>query len=151
MSDYCNSTSKDQQKCEYQILASVDDIFKDIKSYDDNNCYTTATKSESVGTRCKVIEDGWKTKIQNLNRYIEFYKSNFSNSLKTDLDKNPIISKYQELIAKREKLDAKLYELYSNDYETLYSIKPQLDTTVVTGIVWTVVASAMIYYIIVKI
>ena len=61
-----------------------------------------------------------------------------------------IIDQYHQLIEKRQKIDTQLYELYANDSESMYSINPTIESTVLTGIIWTILATSIIYYVILK-
>lgn len=135
--------------CETQILTNIENIFKSYYTeYNDNNkCYLDDNldnlQCDAIFTQLKTDWDKLKTDIDN-------YQKNYPKYAQ-EADNPSIISKYKELMEKRKKLDAKLYELYSNDYDSLYSVKPQMDSTIVSGIIWTVVASTMIYYIVMKI
>jgi len=61
-----------------------------------------------------------------------------------------LATNYNDILTQRKDLEQKLYELYTNDYDSLYSVKSMVDSSVITGILWTVLATTMIYYIVVK-
>jgi hypothetical protein len=155
MTDFCkdNITEANHLNCESQILTNIENIFKSYYSEYNNNhkCYQVDNLNNS---NCKQIFRKLQTDWVKIVTDIENYQKNYPTYAQemVDEENNPsIISKYKELVEKRNKLDAKLYELYSNDYDSLYSVKPQMDATIVSGIIWTVVASTMIYYIVMKI
>jgi len=80
--------------------------------------------------------------IDKLNSFIKKYESNpMVEGLATN---------YNDILTQRKDLEQKLYELYTNDYDSLYSVKSMVDSSVITGILWTVLATTMIYYIVVK-
>jgi len=85
--------------------------------------------------------------IDKFTSFIEKYKFNPEiEGMTTD----EVKVKYDNIIQTRRELEQKLYELYNNDYDSLYSVKSLVDSSVITGILWTVLATTMIYYIIVK-
>lgn len=64
----------------------------------------------------------------------------------TDLANN-----YNSMSEQRKKLNDKLYELYGNDGRTLYDLdKAALDANVYANVLWTILATSMIYFIFIK-
>ena len=50
----------------------------------------------------------------------------------------------------RSKLDEQLRELYSTENSILSDVKMELDVTVYTGILWTILATATVYYLFIE-
>jgi len=84
----------------------------------------------------------------NLDKHMISYKQ--SINFHSDVSFGQIKQEYEQIVNERQKLDEKLYELYTNDYESMYNTNSMVDTTFVTGIIWTILATSMIYYIVVK-
>jgi hypothetical protein len=57
-----------------------------------------------------------------------------------------LVSKEQEIQKMRSELDEKLRELYGTDNSILSDSKMELDTSVYTGVLWTILATATVYY-----
>jgi len=90
---------------------------------------------------------GLNIDINKLNEFIEKYKS---NPVIEGMTQEEVKTKYDNIVQTRRDLEQKLYELYNNDYDSLYSVKSMVDSSVITGVLWTVLATTMIYYIVVK-
>jgi hypothetical protein len=153
--------------CETQIYNAFTQINKDYATYQIayKKCY-----SSSIITTCSDTSDNTilinainliKNDIQNLDEYIKEYKTNFLNndtlidnktqsSSGSTIFYNDIINQYNEIIQKRQKMDTQLYELYTNNSESVYSINPPLDSTILTGIIWTILATSIIYFVVIK-
>jgi hypothetical protein len=66
---------------------------------------------------------------------------------------NPLINdiSYNNLLKLRSELDGKLKELYYTNDSILSEDKYIFDTTIYTGVLWTILASSILYYIFTKI
>jgi len=73
-----------------------------------------------------------------------------SNNIQSDPSYNALLTNYNNLANKRNDLDLKLQDLYNidNSIPNLYNL--QTDSTVYTGILWTVLATTLIYYVFIK-
>jgi len=112
------------------------------------NAYTTyQQKPQKIKNTLSETLFGLTNGIDKLNKIIETYNSNQVVEGLDTLD----TTTYNNILKDRNNLEQKLYELYTNDYDSLYSVKSMVDSSVITGILWTVLATTMIYYIVVKI
>ncbi len=152
--DYCTDVKSEANKkgCEDLIATTVKEFNDTFKQYD--TAYNTYTK-DNTGDNNKLIDDynNLSKKLEELKGYVD----NYSNKYLTTSDKkdskrmyDEIVSKYSQLVESRRKLDQQIYDLYVNDYDSVYSNKQFVDSTVVTGILWTMIVTFMLYYIIVK-
>lgn len=150
MTDYCLNGSKDQ--CETQIYDALTNFGTDFASY--QTAYNTYVSSKTTATTDSYNKSLSKiqTDISNLDMYITEYVSTNSQKGKLPSGKvyQDIVTKYKKILEERDILDRKIYDLYTNEYDSTYSIKPMVDSNVLTGIMLTVLATTMIYYIIVK-
>ena len=73
-----------------------------------------------------------------------------AQDIQSDPSYNATVTSYANLTNKRADLDLKLQGLYNidNSIPNLYQL--QNDSTVYTGILWTVLATTMIYYVFIK-
>jgi hypothetical protein len=67
-----------------------------------------------------------------------------------DASLNSLIAKHQNLLAFRRNLDDKMQILYNVDNENYTDNKLKYDATVYSGIIWTVLASSIVYYMFTK-
>lgn len=72
-----------------------------------------------------------------------FQLDTFSNI--ENFDDN-IDSKYKKINLMRNELDTKLRELYKLDNSIAFEEKVRFDTTMYTGLLWTVLATSLVYY-----
>ena len=113
-----------------------------------NNAYTTYRDNpKQPRNTLKDALAGVSVDIEKLTGLFEKYKS---NSNQEGMTADEVKSKYDNIIQTRQDLEQKLYELYTNDYDSLYSVKSMVDSTVITGVLWTVLATSIVYYIVVK-
>jgi hypothetical protein len=113
-----------------------------------NNAYTTYRDNpKQPRNTLKDALTGVSVDIEKLTGLFEKYKS---NSIQEGMTVDEVKSKYDNILQTRQDLEQKLYELYTNDYDSLYSVKSMVDSTVITGVLWTVLATSIIYYIVVK-
>jgi hypothetical protein len=61
-----------------------------------------------------------------------------------------IKSQYANLVSKRSNLDLQLQQLYNLQNTAPNTYETQLDSTVYSGILWTVLATSLIYYVFTK-
>jgi hypothetical protein len=82
--------------------------------------------------------------------------SNAITPLKSNSNLNTILStpelkaKYADLQALRNKLDVQLAELYNVEGSIPNMYKNQMDSTIYASVLWTVLATSMVYYIFTK-
>jgi len=113
-----------------------------------NNAYTTYRDNpKQPRNTLKDALTGVSVDIEKLTGLFEKYKS---NSIQEGMTVDEVKLKYDNILQTRQDLEQKLYELYTNDYDSLYSVKSMVDSTVITGVLWTVLATSIIYYIVVK-
>jgi hypothetical protein len=64
---------------------------------------------------------------------------------------NEIIKTYNSNVALRRKLDTKMNELYSGDQSIAMYQRKSVDSVVYANVLWTILATSLIYYVFVKI
>jgi hypothetical protein len=62
------------------------------------------------------------------------------------MDKNTIDASYQNIQTMRHELDKMLQSLYNNDATEFHLFATQLDATIFTTMLWTILAVALLYY-----
>lgn len=84
-------------------------------------------------------------KLQNM-----ITSSEFLTNDEYQTEYNNILTQFQQIITLRQDLDMKLRELYSlnNSAGTIY--KTYVDSTVYSNILWTVLATSVVYFIFIK-
>jgi len=107
----------------------------------------------------KNLEERVKTgKISEIGRQ-EFTDPNVNNKmpttndnevLKEDVNDNLMNEKFTKVQRLRKELDEKLTQLYFTENSILSDSKMEYDTAIYTGVLWTVLASCVVYYIFVK-
>lgn len=165
MTDKC-SNSGSRSECEMQIYKTFTQINNNYTAYQTayKRCYSSSNYiCTDISDNTILINaiNNIKNDIYNLDKYIENYKTIFLNKDKLTNNTtvspagstnfyNDIINQYAEIIQKRQKMETQLYELYTNDSDSMYSINPMVDSTILTGIIWTILATSIIYYVVVK-
>ena len=160
----CNN-SNSRTDCETQIYNTFTQINNNYTAYQNayNRCYSSATNicdTSGITILVNSITD-IKNDIQYLDKYVNEYKTHFLDNDKligkttntpagTSEFYNDIILQFNEIVQKRQKMDTQLYELYTNDSDSMYNINPTVDSTILTGIIWTILATSLIYYVVVK-
>jgi len=83
-----------------------------------------------------------------LNYYINVLNnSNLKGNIIYDTSNNYIKSNYNNIINERSELEAKMKELYkSNDSIFNSDFRSKYDATILTGIIWSVLAGCVLYY-----
>jgi hypothetical protein len=149
------ATPENQKKCENLIVKTLNEFNNTFKTYE-SNYLTYKNTPSSVNTESELRREysSMQDKLREIKGLVDKYTNNFLKTGTITQDSqnfyNEILEKYNRMIESRKKLDQQLYDLYTNDYESVYSNKPFVDSTVVTGIIWTILVTFMLYYIIVK-
>lgn len=83
-----------------------------------------------------------------LNYYINtLNNSNLKGNIMYDNSNNYITSNYNNIINQRAELEGKMKELYkSNDSLFNSDFRSKYDATMLTGIIWSVLAGCVLYY-----
>ena len=156
MTDFCAGVPNDtnRSKCEEQIFTAINDFNNVFKKYE--TAYNTYTKSDSTSGSVALLNDynAISTKLTELKSYIDNYTTKYLTTTTGKVDSKKfheeIMDKYNAMVESRKIMDEKLYELYVNEYDSIYSAKPVVDSTIVTGVLWTLIVTFMLYYVIVK-
>jgi len=111
-----------------QEIKHMNDSLKNIE--DSNFQYAPISKFGDIKT---IVSSDLLTNPQ--------YEANYMN----------IINQYNQIVSMRSDLDMKLRELYSLNNSTGIVNKSYLDTTVYKNILWTVLATSIVYFIFMKI
>jgi hypothetical protein len=129
--DYNNCQLKTQYNC--GVVPSVT-----IK----NNMNSIQAANYNQQNRVLTIPDLTRQKFQLSNNFMD------SNLYTSDLTN---VKKYHEDIKKlRAELDIKLNALYQTNHSLLADYKYEYDTSIYTGILWTILASSVLYYVFTK-
>jgi hypothetical protein len=75
--------------------------------------------------------------------------SNVDQQMKQDGDVK-MDEKFNEIQTLRSELDEKLRELYYTETSVLSDAKMEFDTAVYSGVLWTILATCVVYYVFVK-
>ena len=104
-----------------------------------------------VANHCSTKQNDLTSKYNELNTIVGTENGHAPTVYTTNYTSHPEFdASYQQMTQLRSKLDLKLQELYNkqNSIPQLYS--QQLDSTVYSGILWTVLATTLIYYVFIK-
>lgn len=137
----------------------MSDIQNILNSYNDyniaysdwkTNCDPTPAPDQTESCLLKYTNLTDKSKIieTQIDSYNENYDIKFQDYLKSQTE---LYNKYSDVLKKRNNLDMKMNELMNNkdtiasEYKTLY------DSNVYTTVLWTALATSIIYYTFLKI
>lgn len=130
---YCNDTNKtDEQK------ASCTEADKSSTTL--TNAYTEVMSGGANGANLTNL----KTAITTIDSADKKTQAEF------DASYNATITQYNSIMNQRRVLDDKLRILYSVDNKATADNKLYNDATVYSGIIWTVLASSIVYYMFTK-
>ena len=126
----------------------INDLVESIKSYKKCRTQTEYTQyltnndpSEKRINKCE--EERYKIVSSNLN----MLNTNFSNNLSAfNTDKQNLYRDYKDVLNKRNDLDSKMNELISNKDTISSEYKMIYDTSIYTNILWTALATSILYY-----
>jgi len=135
-----------------------------LNAYIQNNCSSLSNNNNSFTINLKGI-DYINGNGSNINTTCTDLRSNlidigtimnaaankYTNLLQTDLapynsQKNILISNYNNLIEKRFKLDQDAQKIIGQENTLLYEKQDILDSAVFTTLLWTVLATTVVYY-----
>lgn len=150
------TTEETRKGCEKLIINSLNDFNTTFKNY--KSAYHTysneSTPTNHTATNLNTEYQNMINKFKEIEVFVEKYSSKFLTKTETTQTSqnvyDKIITDYNQMIESRKKLDQQLYDLYTNEYDSVYSNKPFVDSTVVTGILWTLLVTFILYYVIVK-
>jgi len=157
MSNDCTNNKTDEgtrKSCEILIVKTLNDFNTNFQKY--QGAYSSYEGNKNPGTASALNTEytEMSKQLELIKTYVDKYTTKFLTNDGTNTNSQKfykeIIEKYNKMIEDRKKLDQQLYDLYTNDYESVYSNKPFVDSTVVTGIIWTILVTFMLYYVIVK-
>ena len=118
------------------------------------NLYVDCYNTSGADAACKTTS-GLTNKAATLKNSI-IDVSNAITPLKTNTNLNGLLStadlkaKHANLQALRNKMDVQLAELYNVEGSIPNMYKNQMDSTIYASILWTVLATSMVYYIFTK-
>jgi len=149
--NYCNIGPNDVNRRGYEdlILATINDFNNKFNHY--KTAYDTYIKNKTGNTNDIINEyNDISKKLKQLKSYVDDYTRNYSTVTDNSTSYDNIIGKYNQMVESRKKLDQQIYDLYVNDYDSVYSNKPSIDSNIVTGLLWTMFVTIMLYYVIIK-
>jgi hypothetical protein len=120
-------------------LLKIDPATTDILTFDLSNNF-----GQNIMTDISFINLILNTNSNLLNDISNNYTS------KTTKDMPSIVSIFNENLKTRQDLDTKMMELYGNDQSIAMYQKKSLDSVVYANILWTVLATSVIYFVFVK-
>jgi hypothetical protein len=85
------------------------------------------------------------------NQYVKDISDNYAKQIPEGKNYDDIIKMYNNNVRLRKNLDQKMSELYNGDQTIAMYQKKSLDSVVYANILWTVLATSLIYYVFVKI
>jgi hypothetical protein len=148
-----------QKEVEDNIMNATENINTYLENY--KTAYKDCrNKPINTNPQCKISENGalktaydnLNSEIAELNGFITFYKTNY---MPRGFDENTsitaLMNDYNKILEKRKVLDNKLMELYGDENTSIYNNKPQVDSVVLTGMLWTILATGILYCVLVKI
>ena len=117
-----------------------------------NGCITTGStitpeSGDTTGSKWLSDADG------NLNDAIQQMQGDLTYaqlSPPTGDNSKKINTSYNKMVNYRSQLDLKLQELYNNQNSLPNLHQAQIDSTVYAGILWTVLATSLLYYVFIK-
>ena len=113
------------------------------------SCTTTDKDSATLTAAYNKLISGGENgaNLTNLNTLISGMNSDDKKTqAQFDASYNATINQYNSILTQRRILDDKMRVLYNVDNKTSTDSKLYSDATVYSGIVWTVLASSIVYY-----
>ena len=151
------SKYKDIFNAEKELVVKINDYYKTYQNYmrtDTTNIQTRSSNKTILDTKKNELD----TAITNINskiadlRAINLTANESSKITKTSYDNNyqDILRTHARNINLRSELDEKLKTINNvkNSYSDMYA--NQYNATIYTGILWSILATTMIYYVFVK-
>lgn len=126
---------------EFADYQNAYNLYVDCYNFNGSNDSTCDSQITSLHNKADTL----KTSITGVSNAITPLKTNpnLNNLLSTD----DLKAKHANLQALRNKLDVQLAELYNVEGSIPNMYKNQMDSTVYASILWTVLATSMVYYI----
>lgn len=148
--------SQQQINDENEIMIKMKDVYSKLTDY--NTAYYNCANNASFKTDCnintnkdfKTLYDNLKDSLKKLEDLINNYKKNYN--IIDNVDFNQIKTDYNKILENRKELDAKLTELYGaiNGNDSLYNNQNHVDSAILSGVLWTILATSMLYYIFIR-
>ena len=116
-----------------------------------NNDINDFKKQYKTYLECSAITGNSEICINNYN-YINSYinalnDTNLKGNIVYDTSNNVISSKYNSILKDRNELEAKMKELYkTNDSLFNSDFRDKYNATMLTGIIWSILAGSILYY-----
>lgn len=126
------------------IFSEQKNVFKSLQSY--NQAYLQ-NNLNSVNT--PISDTELKIYISNLQTAISDLKKSSASKTHAEYDRELIklIEDYRDMVNQRADLDLRLEELYDNNSSKRALTKRELDSSMYANILWTILASLIIYVI----
>ena len=120
----------------------------------------TSNNSTIVPSDCGSADTLEKTTAEaynNAKKAIDIYNTALESVDKTGIDKNEYVSNYDYLLTQykstlktRSQLDAKLRDIMKTDDSKFAMFQAQYDSIVYSSVLWTILATTLIYYTFIK-
>jgi hypothetical protein len=134
---------------------------RELSTFNDMNIIDQATYFNAVYAKYITIRDSTNTDVNNF-RISDNTISNLATALvyniraiqltipTTSSDQSVVIDNYNRMKAIRNDLDEKMKQLYNIQNSYVNDNKIKYDSTIYAGVLWSVLASSVIYYVFTK-
>lgn len=126
------------------VFSEQKNVFKSLQSY--NQAYL---KNNLNSVNTPISDTELKIYISNLQTAISDLKKSSASKTHAEYDRELIklIEDYREMVNQRADLDLRLEELYDNNSSKHALTKRELDSSMYANILWTILATLIIYVI----
>lgn len=127
-----------------------------LTGLDVNNFVNNPSSAPTISTNCKVLTDSlikYATEIDKARKDIQFAITKNVSDYKHDQqftnyisDSDNLKARYRSLTTNRQELDMNMQQLLGYDNSVLYEKQGMIDSSVYTTLLWTVLATSVLYY-----
>ena len=141
-------------RCNGNVSIDGNKIYPKLNMNTDNTDYCIANNSTNINVQSvKSAHDAVISSIKKFNLDLSIFNNqNGGDSTYTTYlnNYNTLLKEYADLMNLRSNLDLKLKEIYSQEGTVQGEFKTNYDSTVYASIMWSVLATSLIYYVFVK-
>ena len=123
-----------------------------IQNLEDNVKYSFyITDKETAKTPHVPVQSVPRVNLATSGANVESFNPTISQNIETTDNKQVLVDNHNEILKLRAQLDQQLQELYTLNNSLSVENKIAYDTTIYTGLMWTILATSIIYFVFVKI
>jgi hypothetical protein len=122
-----------------------------------NDFVGNSLPTSPISTNCKVLNDSLLAYATNINTARKTIQLSTNDTAKTGYSADPkftdyiadsvkLKTNYQKLVNQRQELDMNMQQLLGYDNSLLYEKQGVIDSSVYTTLLWTVLATSVLYY-----